>query len=75
MTDLAAILAEIDEFAGVPEIQGTDVTVEMLCEMWGVSDIGAADRMKALVASGQFEKLSVYDPAAGRTRRVWRKTD
>jgi len=74
MTDLATILAEIDELAGVPLMQDNDVTVEMLQEMWhGIGDTSAADRMKPLVAAGQFETLRVYDPAIGRIRRVWRK--
>lgn len=73
MTDLATILAEIDEFAGVPKMERNDVTVNMLKELWGIGDTSAADRMKPLVATGQYETLIVYDPAIRRPRRVWRK--
>jgi len=72
--DLAAILAEIDEFAGTPPMQPGDVTVQMLKELWGIGDTSAADRMKPLVTAGQYETLIVYDPAIRRPRRVWRKT-
>ena len=71
--DLDAILSEIDAFAKRPMIQPGDVTIEMLRERWGVSDATVKDWMADAVAAGEYETLKVYDPAIGRSRRVWRK--
>jgi len=72
--DIAAILAEIDELAGKPLIQKSDVTVEMLTEMWRCADTTAITRAnKKLVKPGLYETLKVFDPDMRRERRVWRK--
>jgi len=75
VTDLAAILAEIDELAGPPTIQRDDVTVQMLMDHWGVADGTVRTWMQPRVDDGTFETLMVYDPASRRSVRVWRKVD
>lgn len=73
MTDHDAILAEIDELAGVPERQVGDVSVDELVELWGITSASARLRIERLVEQGQFVTLVVYDPKKRRQCRVWRK--
>jgi hypothetical protein len=69
------ILAEIDALAGVPEMLPTDITVKCLAERWGKTSSTVVARMSKLVESGQYESLLVYNPAKGRTCRVFRKVE
>jgi hypothetical protein len=73
MTDLDAILAEMDRYGGMPEIQPGDVTVDDLKRHWHVTDVTAKRRAMLAVEAGAFETMMVYDPEIGRVRRVWRK--
>jgi len=73
VTDLDAILAELDEFGQVPQMQPGDVTVDMLCERWHCSPSTAKTRVGKAVEAGSFETLIVQDPDSRRPRRVWRK--
>jgi len=73
VTDLGAILAELDEFGQVPQMQPGDVTVDMLCDRWDCSPSTAKARVGKAVDAGLFETLMVQDPDSRRPRRVWRK--
>jgi len=73
--DLDAILAEIRELSARPVMRPTDVTVDMLQDIYGGVAPGTAKERAGhdLVDTGLYETLKVYDPEARRERRVWRK--
>ena len=69
----AAILAEIDELAAVPERKPLDVSLQELVRRWDVTPRTVEARMQAHVDAGLYLSLKVYDPTVGRICRVFRK--
>ena len=71
----AAILAEIDALARVPERQPLDVSIQELAGRWGVTDATVKKRMRPHVEAGAFTSLRVYDALTGRVCMVYRKAE
>ena len=69
----AAILAEIDKYAYVPNRQPGDITISELKERYGVTEGTVKARMQKALDEGAFEFIEVHDPVTGRRCKVYRK--
>jgi len=74
-TDRLEMLKEINEMLDIELKQPGDVTIQELGEYWGITDSSVKSRMAKLIEKKEYRTLTVYDPEAGRRRRVYRKLE